>query len=216
MTRPTGLVLGLLLWASSVSSALAGKPAAGAFVPDASVAGAPPLDGQVWKVEAEGFTARLAMLDDASRQRYLRERAGSSIDPFAAAAREGPPAFLTFLLDLENRGGGNLYFQPLMCPIMTPKGDIRNPLDLPSIQTVYEMLDQKMPPAYAAVGKALFADQVVLPPGGSASGLLVYRTADLKTRTLRLEVRATTSSGETLQFQVPYRFAKAKEERKGS
>lgn len=181
---------------------------AGEFVPDATAAGAPPLDGKVFTVDTPRYRARLALLDDGTRQGFLAKRTGSGIDPFVASPRPGSPAFLTFLLNLENLGPGDLYFQPLLCPISTPQGEMRNPLDLPSIQTTYEMLDHEMPPAYAGIKKALFGDQVVLRPGESASGLLVYRTADLKTRSLRLEIQATTSSGEAMGFKVPYRFVR--------
>jgi len=137
---------------------------AGEFVPDATAAGAPPLDGKVFTVDTPRYRARLALLDDGTRQGFLAKRTGSGIDPFVASPRPGSPAFLTFLLNLENLGPGDLYFQPLLCPISTPQGEMRNPLDLPSIQTTYEMLDHEMPPAYAGIKKALFGDQVVLRP----------------------------------------------------
>jgi len=202
--------VGLAIWAIGACFALAASEP-GEFVADATAAGAPPLDGEVWTVDAERFRARLAQLDDAARRRFLTTRTGSGADPFLAPPRPGSPAFLTFLLQIENLGPGDLYFQPLLCPISTFQGEMRNPLDLPSIQATYGMLDQEMPPAYTAVGKALFGDQAVLRPGESAAGLLVYRTADLKTRALRLEIRATTSTGEVVGFKVPYRFAKKEE-----
>jgi methylenetetrahydrofolate dehydrogenase (NADP+)/methenyltetrahydrofolate cyclohydrolase len=127
------------------SVCLAGKTVVGSFVPDAGVPGAPSLDGQVFKIESPGFAARVALLDDASRQEFLKARLGRTTDPFLAAPREGRPGFLTFLLELENRGGGTLYFQPLMCPITTPQGDIRSPLDRDTLQTTYEMLDKSCP-----------------------------------------------------------------------
>jgi len=203
--RRAALAIGIGIGALAALSTLAARPP-GAFVPDASARGAPPLDGGVWTVDAPRYRARLALLDDASRARFLTTRTGSNTDPFRTPPRPGPPAFLTFLLQLENLGAEDLYFQPLLCPISTFKGEMRNPLDLSSIQTTYEMLDQQLPPAYAGVGKALFGDQVVLRKGESATGLLAYRTADLNTRSLRLEIHATTSSGEALGFTVPYRY----------
>ena len=66
------------------------------------------------------------------------------------------------------------------------------------------------------MGKVLFSNQVALPSGQAVSGLLVYRTAELSTRTLRLEIQATTSTGEAVGFQLPYRFVKEKKPSKES
>ena len=186
----------------AASLALAGsKPLV--FVPDASAA-AGQLDGTVWTINSEHYTARLVLLDDATREKWLLQHAGAITDPFVSLPG-APPNFLTFLLDLECRGEGRIYFQPIGTRLIPPDGDLRNPLDVPSIQSIFEMLEKKLPPAYEGIlNKVLLQKQVDLAPKARATGLIAFRVAGMSMRRFRLEVRLTGPSGEDLGFDAPY------------
>lgn len=179
------------------------------YAPDATVEGAPPLENGVWAITGERYSARLALLDTATRQAWLLRQLGSSTDPFVSP-KDGPPTFLTFLLDLECKGNGRIYFQPIASRLVPPDGDLRNPLDLATIQAVYGMLEKEMPLAYEEIlGKVLLQREVDLAPGARATGLLAFRVADLKAKRFRLELHFTGPNGEELGFQVPYVALKA-------
>ena len=182
------------------------------FEPDPLLALGARLDGKVWVVEAERYVARIALLDDASRRKWLRDQAGIEVDPFAASPHATGPAFLTFLLDIERRGDGALQFEPRSCPLANTQGELRNPLDVASIETAYRMQDRSIPPAYDSLRKVLLDSPMELDPGGRATGLLAYRTGNYNTRRLKLEVRMTTDAGDPLSFQVGYRRLKIKGE----
>ncbi len=191
----------------------AGAPRKGlpVYVPDPTAPGAARLaDGAVFTLDAPEYGARLALLDAAARQRYLREHTGTTTDPFASRP-DRPAGFLTFLLALENRGDASLYFQPLRCALVTREGEVRTPLDLASIQASFEMLDQEMPPSYASLEKVLLEKQVVLTAGGRVSGLLAFRAGDLVSRSIRLEVAVTGADGRSMGFEAPYRRVRPKE-----
>jgi len=209
-----------LRWAAWLACALvpaallAGEPPRYEIVPDPAAAGSARIDGQVWVAENDLYVARVALLEDEARAKWLRDSAGVELDPFAAARQGSGPAFFTFLLSIERRGGGKLYFQPLACPATIPNGLLVNPLDLATIEAAYAMANRVVPPAYEpALRKVLLQDQMVLGEGARATGLLAYPARDLSARTLRLEVRLTTQAGDPLSFQIGFRRNKIKEER---
>lgn len=205
--------IALALCASSPPPARPGPSARRAIVADPAAAGSARLDGEVWIAENDLYVARIALLGDEARRRWLRESAAVEVDPFAAARGHAGPAFLTFLLSVERRGAGTLYFQPLACPVSTGQGVLVNPLDLASIESSYAMTNRLVPPAYeAALGKVLLHRPIVLAPGGRATGLLAYPARDLDARALRLEVRLTNERGDSVPFEVGYRRVKIEEE----
>jgi hypothetical protein len=160
-------------------------------------------------IAAERFTARLAVLDDATRPGWIERHTGHATDPFAASPdRRG--GFLTFLLDLEARGPGRLQFQPLAARIAAPDGDMRSPLDVPTIHSMFGLIDREVPAAYVTTLDAVLLQKPVeLAEGARATGLLAFRAQDLAARRLRLEVRLTGPGGEELGFEVPFVAVKA-------
>ncbi len=190
----------------------AGDPFHYEFEPDPTLGVGARLDGKVWIVESERFIARVAMLDDAARRRWLTEQAGVEIDPFASPQQAPLPSFFTFLLDIERRGKGSLQFDPRGCPVATFTGELRYPLDMDSIETAYRMQDKDIPPAYDALRKVLLDRQQVLAPGGRVTGLLAYTTAKINSKILKLEVRMTSEAGDPLKFEVGYQRVKIKDE----
>lgn len=205
------LLAGVVVAAGSAAASLA--LAGTVLVADPAGALDARLDGQVWIAEGERFTARVTLLDDASRRRWLRETAEIEVDPFAPARPDAGQAFLTFLVSIERRGVGRLHFQPLSSSLSTSQGVISTPLDMATIETTYAMVDREMPPAYAALRRVLLQDPMTLEDGGRATGLLAYRAGGLDGRTLRLEIRLTTDAGDSPSFRIAYRRVKVKRER---
>jgi len=174
------------------------------FLPDTKAAGAPPLEGPVWTIESERFAARVALLDTKTRQAWLLRHTGSVTDPFAAPI-DGSNAFFTFLVDLECRGDGRIYFQPIGTRMVFPEGDVRNPLDVETLHAVYGMFDKELPKAYEGIlGKVLLQRPTELGPGARATGLLAFRAADMKAKRFRLELYLTGPTGEEMGFRLPY------------
>jgi hypothetical protein len=204
-TLPAALLLAAALAPPATGAAKKEAPAPpGEFAPDAAAAGVPRIEGSTWILEADLFTARLAMLPDAARLAFIEQRAGSRVDPFGAR----DAGFLTFLLEVESKAGGSLVLQPQRCRLITNLKEFGHPLDMPTLEASYALLDTELPPAYAVVRPALLDGEVVLPPGGQASGLLVYRGVKSKTRSFVVEILVTTPAGELAEFKVPYRRVK--------
>jgi hypothetical protein len=193
---------------------VAGEPPRYEFVPDPESAGPARIDGRVWIAENDLYVARVALLDDEARARWLRDAAGVDLDPFAATVRGTGAAFHTFLVSIERRGGGKVYFQPLACLARAPNGLLVSPLDLATIEATYAMSGRAVPPAYGpALRRVLLQEQMVLGEAARATGLLAYPARELRARTLRLEMRLTTEGGDPLSFQIGYRRNKLEEER---
>ena len=193
--------------------ALAGKaPARLEIVPDGERASEAALEGSTFVFENDAFRARLKQIDDAGRQAFFREKTDAVVDPFAADPRSR--GFVTFLLELESKTEGSLVFQPQNCQIKTNRTEIELPLDLPTIEASFSVMDREMPPAYRQVRPALFDGERVLRYGEKATGLLVFRGLDPKTRKLGVEIQLTTPRGEVTGFTVPYVRAPKKKPRK--
>lgn len=174
------------------------------FAPNPESSDAAGLDGDTWKLETKEASIRLRQLPDTDRQAYLREHARSETDPFATypGRRRG---FQTFLLELENRGGGSAIFQPQRCLLIVRQDEVLYPLDLPALESAYGALDRELPPAYRAAARAMLDGERILGPGEKVSGLLIYRAVDPKTKRFTVEVALTTSTGKNIGFEAPYR-----------
>ena len=183
------------------------------YVPDSSSPGSPVLEGASWVVEHERYTARLTRLDDAGRRAFLVEKAGAFTDPFASTDPRSV-GFLTFLLELESRTEGTLVFQPQNCILVTNRKEFRYPLDLPTIESSFGLLEQEVPQSYRQARPALFDGERVLLRGERASGLLVYRGIDAKTRSFVVEFQLTTPQGKVVGFTSTYKRLKKKNKKK--
>lgn len=174
--------------------------------PDATSAGAPAFVDGAWQVEEPAFRARLKLLEAAERLEFIRRRTGVEVDPFAVRPQAGA-AFVSFLLEIENRSGGPLSFEPGTCLLVGADRELRTPLDWGSIEAAYAAMDRTMPPAYRKIRPALLEGASVLGPGRRLEGLLVYRVPG-SLRTFRVEVVLTTAVGERVGFAAPHRLVR--------
>ncbi len=184
----------------------------GRYEPDPKPSSEATLSGETWSIETPQYAARLRALDGAQRREFLRARAVSEADPFAPAPGF-PEGFLTFVLEIENRGKGSLVFQPQGCRLTARGKEIRYPLDWPTIQTTYDMLGKEVPPGCKAARDAMYDGEVVLAAGGRVAKLLVYPVPDPRTRAFNVEIVFMQPSGEPGGFTAYFRRARGREER---
>lgn len=202
--RVAAVLFGLAMWGFGLS--LAGtRPSAPLmpFVPRIGPGAAVRLDGPVLVAAARSSEMRLRLLDDAERLRFLEDKAGASVDPFAGV--EGnPERFLTFLVQIENREPGGLVFQAENCRIALKDNDELRALDLTAIESAFGLVGHEMPEAFRPALGTLFNRQVVLQRGERAFGLLAFRSPGAKTKSITLHVEWTLPSGEPASFAVPF------------
>jgi len=201
------LVLSVLVLQAAPTSAERSNPVQQgdlAYAPNPQAENASGLDGETWKLETKELSIHLRQLRDADRQTYLREHARTETDPFATypGRRRG---FQTFLLELTNRGGGSVIFQPQSCHLIVSQYEVLYPLDLPALELAYGTLDLELPPAYRAAARAMLDGERILAPGEEVSGLLIYRAVDPKAKRFTVEVALTTFAGKNIGLTAPYR-----------
>ena len=187
------------------------KPAP-VFAPEPERSGPLLLEDETWGWDARTYSLRLTRLDDTGRQEFIRRETGINTDPFAARP-DRPATFVTFLLELKNSGGGSLSLNPQNCWLFV--GAIPEyPLDIPTLESYYRLMEQELPPAYRNAGRALLDRELVLAPGEAASGLLVYRAEIQRAKRFRVEVQLTLASGDVERYTASYRRVKKKNTRK--
>lgn len=197
----------LVVLVAGVSASRGGgksRPAAD-FVPDAKAAGAPALADGAWRVEAPGYAAELKLLDEAARRAFLSRRTGSPEDPFAPMPGQRP-VLLTFLFRIENRGKGDLVFEPDATRLVGRDKEVSYPVGWPDIESAYALLGSEVPEAQRR-GRGLLLDgQKVVRADGTEEGLLVFRSPPSGTRRFRLEIALTLPDGSEAGFGAPYRL----------
>jgi hypothetical protein len=204
-----GFAILLLGW---VASSLAGHadPVDLPFVPDPDAQDAATLSGSTWVELGPGFTVRVQQINGAERLAYIENVTGLAIDPFAAPGDEAP-RFESFLLQIENAGAGRLVFRSHQCLLKGGNAEILTPFAMETMQTTYGMMGQKMQPAYQRAGPAMLPTTRELAAGETLAGLLVYPKVKPRTKRFRLEIQITTSAGDVVLVEAPYRRLKKKE-----
>ena len=204
------MTLLLLGW---VASSLAGErvePVDLPFVPDPDAENAATLSGSTWVELGPGFTLRVQQIDGAERLAYIENVTGLAIDPFAAPGDQAP-RFESFLLQIENVGAARLVFRSHQCLLKGRNTEILTPFAMETMSTTYGMMGQKMQPAYQRAGPAMLPTTRELAAGETLAGLLVYPKVKPRTKRFRLEIQITTSAGDVVTVNAPYRRLKKKE-----
>ncbi len=213
MTRSFSAFVLAVLLLGCVASSWAGKrvePADLPFVPDPQAKDAATLSGSTWVELGPGFTLRVQQIDGDERLAYIENVTGLAIDPFAAPGDEAP-RFESFLLQIENVGVGRLVFRAQQCLLKGRTAEILTPFAMETMRTTYGMVGQKMQPAYQRVGPAMLPTTRELATGEAVAGLLVYPKVKARTKRFYLEIQITTSAGDVVTMNAPYRRLKQKE-----
>lgn len=179
------------------------------FEPDTAKAAGALLDEGVWIFENATVKMALAQVDDEARRKFIEIQANTSVDPFTTSPGR-PRAFMTWVLIIENKSDGDLSFQPQTARLITFDKDFRQPMDLPALQSAYEMLDSELPPAYLAASKALFDGEKTIHPRERKAGLLAYRPINAASRSFVIELSVKDLRGEEIAFVAPYKRMKKK------
>jgi hypothetical protein len=188
-------------------SAPRGAVRSAAYVPDPSAAGAPAMTNGAWRVEGKGYAAALTLLDDAGRRAYVERRTGSREDPFAPLPGS-PSTLLVFLFRVENRGKGDLVFEPDGSRLVGRDNEATYPVGWPDIETAYGLLGREVPPLQARARGLLLDGQKVVREGRSEEGVLLFRFPPAGTKRFLLEIALTLPDGSATGFGAPYRLEK--------
>jgi len=183
------------------------------FEPDTEAPEAGSLQGSTWVGGGPTWKIWIKQVDNAERLNFIERTTGFAIDPFAGRPDE-PPAYHTFLVVLENQGSGELSFNPQSCWLKTNRTKVLLPQGLAELSFSYRVTGRQLPAAYENVQQALFERAIMVAPGTSASGLLVYDRVEKKTKRWNLGLRLTLPDGERVAFNAPYRRTDLK--KKGS
>lgn len=195
---------GALFAAASLASAPAEPPV---YDPDPTQPEAGTLQGETWTKEAPTAALALTRIDDATRTGFVRRRSGLEFDPFASVpGHEGH--FVAFHVLIENRGEARLVFQPQACRMETSYRDSEGPVDYPTIVTAFAMSDRPAPAGLDRIRAAILDGEIILYPGETRDGLLVYRTLDPRAKRYHVEVTATLASGEAIKFTAHFKKRK--------
>lgn len=210
---PRDIALALLL-AACAGKVLAGAPAGFEFVPDPGAGTTAILSGSTWIATGPEFTLRLQRIGEPERRAFIEKATGSRTDPFASPP-DRPPGYVTFVMQLENNGGGSLVFRAQQCWLVTNRKKILSPIGAEGLRASYGLLGREMGPAYESGLSAVVPTTRTLEGGESLAGLLVYRAFDPATKRYRLEIQITTANGDVTMITAPYRRLKNKKKPSG-
>jgi hypothetical protein len=206
----TALVALLCACLAAVSDCEAGGSGGRPFAPDPEAEHAPVLEGSTWVSESASYVIRLQRLTEGERLAYFEKVTGLRIDPFAT-----PPGkdvrFISFLLQIENRGEHALLMNPIHCWLKTNKGEVQAPMGLNDIGFLYRVAGGNLPPAYLGARPALMESTKTIQGGESIHGLLIYREVEQSNKSYHVDVQLSLPNGDTALFSAPYRRLKKKE-----
>ena len=185
------------------------------FEPDTDAGAAASLEGTTWVADGGQWKVWLKQLDEDERLNFIERTTGLAIDPFSGRP-DRPPAYLTFLLVLENRGAAGLDFNPQSCWLKTNRNKILLPRGMADLSFNYRITGREFPVAYQNVQRAVLERAVSVAPGERIAGLLVYDRVPHKTKRWNLSLRLTHSDGEQATFDAPYRRTDVKKKAKGT
>lgn len=161
-----------------------------------------------WTLPVENVLVRFTPLTGDERRRYLEEVVGTATDPFLA--RPDTQGFNTFLIQLENRGGQSLLFDPAKCWQQARSKRIWLPLDLPEMMEAYRLIEAEFPPAYEKAAEALVQLPVYLDPGQRKQGLMIYPGVPEKTKSFHIDLEISDTRGEKIDCKLFYKKEKKK------
>jgi hypothetical protein len=179
------------------------------YAPDPEAKEAPTLHGATWISETDSYAIRLQQIDAEERQAYFERVTGMRIDPFATPP-DRSEHFVSFLVEIENRGQDVLEMNPIHCWLKTNRGSVQTPLGLTDLAFSYRVAGVDLPPGYERVKPALLESTRSIASGETVHGLLIYRAVEPKTRSYRVDVQLAMPNGDTVRFAAPYRRTKKK------
>ncbi len=122
--------------------------------------------------ESSSLRLSLRYLDASGRRSALASVLGRELNLFPERSESGR-GNLVFVMEVENRAGGDLIFEPGQSRLITDKLDAEFPLDYSSLfETLSGM--PKGAPTLEEVERAVFSRAVTIRPGGAVRKLIVF------------------------------------------
>jgi hypothetical protein len=199
--------IALVLLAFSLAAATE-APTPVIYDPDPTQPGAGALTGETWSKESPSASLWLTRIDDETRTRFVRRRAGLELDPFMSTPGRKIGGYITFHVVVENRTETRLVFQPQACRLQTSWKDFQAPLDLPTILSVFAMADRPEPPHIERIRNAIFDGELVLGPGEKRDGLFIFHALKDPPKRYQIDIEATLTRGEPFGFSAFYKKRK--------
>jgi len=177
---------------------------------------APPLrvDGdRVAVIVGGGLEISLELLEAAERVAFLKERqADAGGDPFAPHPT-GLFRFTTFRLDLANRTRHEVNLHPANLRAVTDATP-HFPLEYTAAYEHFISRRRFDEALFEAVSRGAFFDNVVVKPGGRASGLIAFRNLPERFKKFQILGSNVLIGTEGRSFVIPYRVVQEKVPRK--
>ena len=164
------------------------------------------LEDGTWIEQGPGCEIRLRMLTEEQRLTFLEETTGYRIDPYATPP-DVAPRFISFLLEIENRGKGQIYFQS-QSAWLRAGSQIQSPLGIDGLSSSFEIIEMEMGAAYERARPAIMEGSSTIVPGETKRGILIYRKVKDRTKKFYVEMQITMPSGELMRTHSPYRLIK--------
>jgi hypothetical protein len=177
------------------------------FAPDAAAKGASPFRDGAWRVETASYAAELSLVEGAARLAIARRRLGPVEDPFAPLPG-ATSTLLTFFLRIENRGKGELVFEPDATRLSTRDHQVWHPIGWPDIESAYALLEREVPPAQGRAKTLMIDGQKIVPPGKAVEGILVFRMPPAGTKRFRVDVPLTLPDGSGAGLGAAYQVVR--------
>jgi len=170
------------------------------------------LEDGTWIEQGPGCEIRLRLLTEKERLAFLEQTTGFRIDPYATPPDQ-EPRFISFLLEVENRSEGQIYFQT-QSAWLRAGAQIQNPLGIDGLSSRYAVVEMKMGEAYERARPAIMEGSSTIVAGETKRGILVYRKVKERTKKFFVELQLTMPTGELMRTNFPYRLVKKKKDKK--
>jgi len=161
--------------------------------------------GDVLEETIGGVQFQMRYLDPAGTRSAVTGALGRDIDLLPGRVDEARPGFLVFVLQVENRSGAKVIYNPGHTRMASNKGDMKIALDYTAL---YELAMRHGPeaPEIHELDAILFDRSVTIEPGGSVRKLLAFEAPrEDRYRTLDVQLLEIDIDGRAANIMFPFR-----------
>jgi hypothetical protein len=174
---------------------------------------APPLlrvnGGRVAVIVGGSVEIALELVEARERVRFLKERgADAGGDPFAPDPL-GRYKFTTFRLDLKNGSSSEVSLHPASMRAVADATPYF-PLEYTAAYEHFVSRRRFDPPLFESISRGAFFENIVVPPGGTASGLIAFRNLPERFKKFQILGANVMIGTEGRSFLIPYRVVQEK------
>ena len=118
-----------------------------------------------------GFKIRF--LEPVARRKAIHSVLGRELDMFPGRVDEAHPGYLVFIMQIDNGGREDVYFNPGQARLLTDRGDMKIALDYSALYEACRPLGNAAP-SLDELASVVFDRAVTITPGGSVRKLLAF------------------------------------------